>query len=185
MKLLRKRSGPAVAMTAVALLLALAAPSSVSATAGTTADPNQYTRQTLDLTGTWELTATFTSRFGQPIAPGSMPGDDDFVALHLWTGQYAPPGNEPVYMGSVYDAATKQIRAGEVMVSPYVSPRGIVFTVWQAGNPEGFADAYEAVFTLQSRNDTRTPLQATGTWLDQDHNGGTATLRRRPDVVLP
>ena len=145
---------------------------------------SQYTRASLNLTGTWRLTSVFTSRLGQPIRPGSVSGDDVYITLSRQNGEVAPPGNEPVYIGSVYGVATHHIMAGEVQVSPYVSPRGIVLTMWQAGNPEGFTDAYEAVYAVQGVNTTLRPLSFTGTWIDQDHNAGTTVLTPAPGAVI-
>lgn len=145
---------------------------------------SQYTRATLNLTGTWRLTSVFTSRLGQPIRPGSVTGNDVYITLARQNGEVAPPGNEPVYIGSVYDATTHHIVAGELQVSPYVSPRGIVLTMWQAGNPEGFADAYEAVYAVQGRNSTLHPLSFTGTWIDQDHNAGTTGMTPAPGAIV-
>lgn len=171
----------ATVLAAIAMAVPVPAPAlsaastrhELTAVASATADDGSYTRDTLDLSGTWALEYDFTQHAGNSTSPA----DDDqtyYADLVRETGIASPPGNEPVYYGSWVDPSTGKPNApGELIVSPFTSPRGIVLTMWDAGNPDiGFADAYSATFAAQGANDTSRPLSFTGVWRDVDNNGG-------------
>jgi hypothetical protein len=147
----------------------------------------QFTRDTLNLAGHWTLTYVTTLYRGRPVGTDNpLPWQDPQVfttgpQLPAWRqpNDVSPPGNEPVYQGDMQQADGSP---GAVLtVSPFVSPRGIVLTMWHAGNPDtGFTDAYTANSVAHADNDGAPDLQALGTWIDVTGNAGTVTFQLAP-----
>lgn len=187
MILTKAKAMAAAALLAVTAVATAATPApAATAKAHVAADTSTYTRDTLDLSGVWAFNYTFTQYKGQPVTQNPPPFSPDqswYVNLvRMPTSELtSPPGNEPVYYGNWIDPVTgRTVAPGELIVSPFTSPRGIVLTIWAAGNPDtGFTDAYSATFAAHSANTTTQPLQFTGTWRDVDDNGGDLTSMQR------
>jgi hypothetical protein len=140
------------------------------------------------------LKTTFTLFHGQPAAenppPASIgPNPTYLVTLRRDPGAVSPLANDPVYSGTLKFISPKGgvVQVGELIVTPFTSDLGIVFTMFQAGNPDTGYDpnAYACSYAARSVNDRNVPIDASGTWTDSRGSTGPVVDFRRATISMP